>query len=203
MIFDFNGTIIDDVMLGVYCINELCARYLDRKPLDKEEYTHVFTFPVKHYYERVGFDFSVQDWDEVANAWVKMYNAHRDLYHLYSGVIERLRKNREESIENVLLSATEQGMLEDQLAELGIREYFDTVLGTSDIYARSKVPVIQNFMKGRDPKECLLVGDTLHDLDVAKSVEVPCILIANGHQARDVLEKEWKDVIGDIRELTI
>ena len=167
VIFDFNGTIIDDVDVGVECINELCREYLDRGPVFKEEYLHVFTFPVKDYYERIGFDFDAQDWNEVASRWVELYRERKEEIHLYPGVEEILKKNRLSGNKNILLSASRKDILETQLEELGIRSLFDEVWGISDIYASSKIPLIRTFMEGKDPEDCLFIGDTLHDLDVA------------------------------------
>ena len=203
VIFDFNGTVIDDVDVGVECINELCREYLDRGPVFKEEYLHVFTFPVKDYYEKIGFDFDVQDWSEVAHRWVELYREKKEKINVYPGVKEILMKNRLSGNKNILLSASRQDILETQLEELGIRSLFDEVWGISDIYASSKIPLFRKFIEDKDPEDCLFIGDTLHDLDVAKSAGVRCVLVANGHQAKDVLEVYCEDVVDDIREVKI
>ncbi len=48
-----------------------------------------------------------------------------------------------------------------------------------------------------------MIGDTLHDLETAKAMGVECILVANGHQAKDVLLKEYDKVVDDIREVKL
>ena len=48
-----------------------------------------------------------------------------------------------------------------------------------------------------------MLGDSLHDLDVANAMGVRCILVANGHQAKDILVKNWDNVVDDIREVKI
>ena len=47
VIFDFNGTIVDDLDISLEAINLTINKYLDRGPLDKEEYYKCFTFPIK------------------------------------------------------------------------------------------------------------------------------------------------------------
>ncbi|MBR2577437.1 MAG: HAD hydrolase-like protein, partial [Erysipelotrichaceae bacterium] len=54
VIFDFNGTVVDDLDLSLACINRTIEKYLDRGPLSKEEYYEVFTSPIKRYYEKAG-----------------------------------------------------------------------------------------------------------------------------------------------------
>ena len=54
IIWDWNGTLLDDVDLCVEAINMLLAR--ESLPLltGKEEYQRVFQFPIRAYYEAVG-----------------------------------------------------------------------------------------------------------------------------------------------------
>ena len=57
VLWDFNGTILDDVEPCIKSINELLVGH-GLKPLESvAEYQSVFGFPIKDYYERIGFDF--------------------------------------------------------------------------------------------------------------------------------------------------
>jgi len=47
-------------------------------------------------------------------------------------------------------------------------------------------------------KETVLIGDTIHDLEVAIEIGVDCILIANGHQSKKRLEAK---TLGNLRIL--
>ena len=203
VIFDFNGTVLDDLQVGIDSINDTIRAYLKRGPVDRQEYTHIFGFPVRDYYERVGFDFSKQDWDEVAQYWVNCYNSRRGEYRIFDGVLELLDENHAKGYQNILLSATKLSMLESQLEELGIRGRFDEVLGIDNIYATSKVPLIRDFMKDKKKEDCIFIGDTLHDLDVAESAGIECVLVANGHQAKEILETRCSRVYDDIREVRL
>ena len=66
VVFDFNGTVLDDVEVCLKAENYTIEHYkLDREPLTMDEYLHIFTFPVKDYYERVGFDWNKYSYEEV------------------------------------------------------------------------------------------------------------------------------------------
>ena len=52
IIFDFNGTILDDVDVNIECINQIAKKYLNREPVKKEEYLNIFDFPVIDYYKK-------------------------------------------------------------------------------------------------------------------------------------------------------
>jgi phosphoglycolate phosphatase len=46
-----------------------------------------------------------------------------------------------------------------------------------------------------------LIGDTLHDADVAKTIDVDCVLISNGHQSPEKLSLNGNTVLSDLSEL--
>lgn len=69
IIWDFNGTILDDVQVGIDSANELLTRYGLKKIKDVDHYHSIFGFPIKSYYERLGFDFNVLDYNVLAHEW--------------------------------------------------------------------------------------------------------------------------------------
>lgn len=205
VVFDFNGTILDDVQVGLKAENVCIKKYLKRKPMELDEYLHAFTFPVKSYYEKIGFRWDEgYTYEEVGDLWFKMYNEFKDEYKLFDGVEEMLIKNHELGNKNILLSASSLVELEKQLQELGIDKYFDEVLGIDNIYAESKVEIAKNWIKGKNPDDCMFIGDSLHDLESAKAMNIKnCVLVARGHQAKDVLLAEYDNVVDDIREVKL
>lgn len=203
VIFDFNGTIIDDVDLSINAINHTIKKYLSRPFLSKEEYLDVFTFPVKHYYEKVGFDFDKLDWLEVGQYWMDYYLSHKEQTKLYDGVIDLLISNRNKGYKNVIISASKQDILEQQLKELGIHDYFDIILGINDIYATSKMPIALKFISDKNPEDCIYLGDSKHDASVAKEMGVKCILIAKGHESKERLLRYNVDVVDDIGDINL
>ena len=98
---------------------------------------------------------------------------------------------------------TESRWLFSQVAFHGIDHLFSDILGTGDIYARSKVEIAKKWMaeKGVSGNEVLFVGDTTHDFEVAQSIGCECVLIARGHNSRAALEKTGAKVIDSIGEL--
>ncbi len=203
VIFDFNGTILDDVEVSVECLNKTIEKYLLRGPIDIKEYKNIFTFPVKKYYEAVGFDFEVLDWYEVGEYWMNLYldNAYR--CKLNDGIVDLLETNKRKGIKNVVLSASRIDILTKQLEDLGIKNYFAEILGIDNIYATSKLPIALKFIEDKDKNECLMIGDTLHDLQVANSMGIKCALVSIGHQSKEVLSKYSDNVYEDIGSIKI
>lgn len=206
VIFDFNGTVLDDVDVGLKAENMCIKKFLNRPPLSKDEYLHNFTFPVKTYYERIGFNFNEgkYTYEEVGAEWFKNYCSLKNEYKVYEGVEDILISNHNKGLKNILISASSLNELKIQLKELNIDKYFDDVLGIDNIYAESKVDIAKSWIKGKDPNDCMFIGDSLHDLDSARAMGITnCVLVCKGHQAKDVLLKEYDNVVDDIREVKI
>ena len=62
VIWDFNGTLLDDADAGLACVEELLRRR-GLPPLGSlARYREVFRFPIRDYYTDIGFDFSREPW---------------------------------------------------------------------------------------------------------------------------------------------
>ena len=161
LIWDFNGTILDDVRLGIDCVNEMLAvRGLPVIP-DEDAYREIFGFPIDDYYRRLGFDFEKEDYDTVlAPEWVAKYLAGEGNCTVMPGVSETIQAVKALGIPQVVLSASDVRQLTGQLERLGLLGEFEEVIGLDNIHARSKKAQALEWMAAH-PDACpLLVGDT-------------------------------------------
>lgn len=101
-------------------------------------------------------------------------------------------------ITQIVLSASEMSNLSSQMGEFDLADYFDEILGLSDIYAKSKIDLGLNYISRNKVEKALLIGDTTHDCEVAKSLGADCVLIPNGHQSRETLLTCGVPVLDDI-----
>ncbi len=189
IVWDFNGTILDDVNTGITSVNTmLAARGL--KTIDsREAYYGVFGFPIKDYYARLGFDFEKESYDSLAIEWVDLYNRNEYLSSLRDGVKQLLEYFKSVGLKQVVISASELNMLTRQLRGLGVLDYFDSVNGLDNIHANSKTALAEKWYHSENPGKVLFIGDTAHDYATALAVGADCVLVCGGHQSRAELEK--------------
>lgn len=201
VIWDFNGTIFDDVDVGIKSANTLLKR--QGLPLieNRKQYRDVFGFPIIDYYRKLGLVTTEESYNELAPVWVDIYNELEKSAKIFDGVEDKLKQIKEAGIKQIILSATETEMLKGQVKRLGIYDYFDDILGLDNIRAYSKVEVAKEWIKKEKPQKAVFLGDTTHDFEVAKQIGVECILIANGHQSREVLEKCGTKVIDSVKDI--
>jgi len=192
LVFDFNGTIVDDVERCLDLLNQmLVARH--HPIVSKDQYLEIFTFPIIEYYKKAGFAFKPEgedDFTALAKWFTKQYVDRFSSLSLYSDVLDVLSyfKNKKRL---VLLSATKKDLLIDECKTLGICSYFSDILGIKDIYAHSKSEVAKKYFLDNNisRNSALFIGDTLHDVEVAKEVGADSLLIYRGHQSKERLIK--------------
>ncbi len=198
IIWDFNGTILNDVHVGIKSVNTLLAKR-GLKIIDSVDYYHEkFVFPIIEYYKNLGFDFNAESYDTLAHEWVAEYLKNSGEAFVYAGVTDTMRSLKEMGYKQIILSATEKSMLTKQIGELGISEYIDEVLGCGDIYAYGKTEIAASWKAENPTAVALMVGDTLHDSQTAAAVGFDCLLVCGGHQSRAVLEDAGVEVIENI-----
>ena len=166
IIWDFNGTILDDVLIGIESINTLLGERNLPQIGSKDEYRESFGFPIVEWYKRLGFDFDKENYDVVAKQWVGEYLSRETEARLCDGVLAVLKKFHSDDIRQVIISASEINMLKKQVEFLGIKDYFDEIVGKSDIYASGKKEVAQKW-RSLNHGDMLFVGDTDHDHETA------------------------------------
>ncbi|MDE6660356.1 MAG: HAD hydrolase-like protein [Anaeroplasmataceae bacterium] len=199
---DFNGTIIDDVDLCLDLLNDI-LRNQNKKLVTKEQYKNIFTFPVKKYYELAGVDFSIESFESLADKFISAYQPLSLKCNLYPNSICAFQSLQKKGYHLVILSASEKNNLLEQCESFGIVPYFDAILGIDNIHAASKVGIALSYMKeqGIQGEDVLFVGDTLHDLEVAKAMGADCMLVSCGHQSTEVLKQGGVPILSSVYDL--
>ncbi|MFA5804764.1 MAG: HAD family hydrolase [Melioribacteraceae bacterium] len=202
IIWDWNGTIINDVDLCVELINWL-LKEKNLKMITKEEYKNIFTIPVKNYYAALGFDFKKEPFEVIGKRWMDEYERRKFECTVYDGVVNVMEKINKLGIGQSILSAYSQHTLEEMVAHFGLTKYFSHIVGLDNIYAAGKLHLGKNLMKrlNNGKGETLLIGDTEHDYEVAVEIGADCILSSNGHQSKEKLKVIDVLVIDDLRQL--
>lgn len=201
IIWDFNGTLFDDVDAGIASVNKMLSDRGLSTIADKEEYRKIFKFPIIDYYRGLGFDFNSEPYEVLAPVWVELYNMNSKKSKLQDGAVYALELFKEKGIPQLLLSATERNMLKRQTRELGIDEYFDDIYGLDNIHAYSKKELAFKWRRENPDAVPLFIGDTEHDAQVAKAADAECILISCGHQSNETLRKCGCIVCDDLYKL--
>lgn len=188
IIWDFNGTLYDDVDVCLSCGRRLMRAH-GLEPIGSlEEYRAIFGFPIIDYYARMGFDFEKTPYSELAVEWVAYYLERSKSSALYPDVVASLERVKAAGMAQLILSASQREMLRGQVQSLGILPYFDDLLGLDNIHAHSKQEIGKAWRERTPNARPLLIGDTEHDAEVAAAMGADCILIGCGHRPKAALQ---------------
>jgi phosphoglycolate phosphatase len=203
IIWDWNGTLLNDTWLCVEVLNGLLQRR-SREPISSEDYRRNFGFPVIQFYHYLGFDTDVDSFERVSREFIGDYEArwltecalHPEAQHVLSAMATT-------GLTHSVLSAAKQEALETGIRHFGLHAHFEALCGTDNIYAHGKIERGRQWINQLhwDPQEVVLIGDTLHDFEVAEAMGTDCILLAHGHHTPERLAVTGKPVAHSLGEL--
>lgn len=202
IIWDWNGTLLDDRWLCVESINKsLKKRNLPE--IDEEKYRDIFCFPVENYYKKLGFDFEQEPFTVSGTEFIANYNSRFHDPRLQEGVLDILNMINHRDISQSVLSAGKQEFVRDWVKFHGLQKFFIKVLGIHDHYAAGKTELGKMWIQQLKfpPENVLLIGDTIHDWEVSAAMGVECLLIAHGHTSMKRLQDTGKTVFKNLQEL--
>jgi phosphoglycolate phosphatase len=204
IIWDWNGTLLNDTQACVNTLNTL-LQVRNLPTLSVDRYRELFDFPVYDFYRTVGFELDNEDWDELSVTFHELFRADESLA-LHADTMSTLENMRERGYRQSVLSASHQSILDSMICEYKLRDFFQWVRGIDNLYGDSKINAGGQLVHdmGISGREILLVGDSLHDYEVARKLGVRCLLVACGHQAHARLALTGNcvlDSIGDVAEI--
>ncbi len=190
IIWDWNGTLLDDVWLCVDIMNDILTKY-DLPEITIETYKNLFDFPVKDYYAKVGFDFDKISFEEVGTEFIEKYNKRVSECKLQKDAEQVLDHFNSCDVEQSILSARDKKQLDIDLEYYGIKKYLTHISGLNNHYAAGKLENAKLLLEKIDakPSEILMIGDTTHDFEIAKKLSLNRIILDTGHQSTERLKK--------------
>lgn len=190
IIWDWNGTLFNDVELCKDIMNNLLRRF-DLPLLSIEKYKEVFTFPVEDYYKKAGLDLNITSFEVLGKDFMDEYEKRKFECSLFPDVILALNYFSQKGITQSILSAYYHQTLLEIVEHYKISTYFEKLAGLDNIYAGGKFEIGKRLIAELPYRkdEIVLIGDTMHDKDVADELGIKAIIIASGHQDEARLKK--------------
>jgi len=203
ILWDWNGTLLNDTHICIDAINIL-LRERTKEEIDEEIYRDIFTFPVRDYYVKAGFDFNQEPFEKPAIEFIEYYEELVKQADLFDDARETLEKFRDKGFNQLILSAMQHDSLNKMVSDHGIDHFFSKISGIEDHYAAGKADNGRKLIAGLDGDagEIIMLGDTIHDHEVAEELDVRVILIARGHQSEARLKKTARTVVRNFKELS-
>lgn len=202
IIWDWNGTLVDDAWLCVEILNDL-LRQNNMKSVTLQEYRDMFEFPVINYYQKIGFDVSSGSFEKIADHFFSAFDERFSECVLRKDAPETITAISQRGVRHFILSATEHNTLLNMVAERFKPGLFSDIQGIKERNAAGKIEEGKAFLNRLNiaPESILLIGDTTHDYQVATALGVDCVLLAGGHQSKERLSSVGTQVADSMQDI--
>ncbi len=192
--WDWNGTLLDDTDAALKTLNIMIEERGGR-PIEMPFYLDNFAFPVRPFYDKIGIVARDEDeWNYIAREYHEVYL--RQEKALNRGAFAALEAAKAAGCRQSIVSALRQDLLEEETSRYGVAGYFDYLYGSNNLDGASKLSRARELMKHllstqtpknpqtQTPKQrIVLIGDALHDKEVADALGIPCVMCAQGSHA--------------------
>jgi phosphoglycolate phosphatase len=168
-----------------------------------EEYREQFDFPVRDYYKRLGLPDKGSEFSEISSHFIEKYHVHWKECPLQKYAREVVSTIDSLGVYQSLLSAGKEEHVKSFVRHHNLHDYFFAIVGTTNIYAEGKIDRATSFMNTSALKDqrYLLVGDTLHDYEVAQALGIDCLLFSKGHHSEKKLAQTGSPIINELDQV--
>ena len=196
LIFDWSGTLVDDLGPVIEATNAVLSHY-ELAPLDREGFRRSFRLPYREFYQELLPDVALEELEALFRpAFDNATTRVTPLPHSREK-LEWCRRNR---IRCFVLTSMDPSAFERQLDDFEMRDYFEaTYAGVVD-----KRELIHQLLTTHDLKasETAFVGDMTHDVETARHGGISSIAVLTGYNHPELLATVRPDItVNDLEGL--
>ncbi len=201
IIWDWNGTLLNDIGASLASVNDM-LELRGKPPIDTAFYKECICTPIKGFYEKT-FDMENEDYSVIIKQYNNGYLHHLKDCGLTSGALEALAYFKEQGAKQIIVSSSNNDQLLCNAEKYGVNGFFDAILGAGDYFAGSKIERARNYLEENRVQKgkVLVIGDLIHDAELAAELSADCFLLTSGHEHPSRLEKANVPLIDDLFEL--
>lgn len=199
LILDFDGTIADTQQSILHTM-KFVADSFNIKEIDETLIKSLIGLPLKTTFEKA-FALDENSIQQATIMYRKHYNEIAiDTISLFENVKNTLGDFYRQGIQLNVASSKGKEALTKILKKHQVYELFSFVGGEEDVKAKKPSPEIVNLIMSRhnyDSKECLVIGDTVFDIEMGQRTNVDTCGVTYGNNTREELQRQRPNYIID------
>jgi len=180
IVFDWDGTIIDSASSIAECIRD-SARDLGLPVPTTERASHVIGLGLHDSLRLAVPELQAQQYPEFVAAYRKHFLAREDTMGLFAGMEDLLKELKGQHLLAIATGKSRRG-LDRALAATGIRPLFRASRCADETNPKPHPAMLLELMAelGFSKDQTLMIGDTSHDLEMARAAEVDSVAVTYG-----------------------
>ena len=198
LIFDWSGTLVDDLGPVIEATNAVLAIYA-LPPFERDAFRRQFRLPYREFYHELLPHVPLE---ELEAHFRTAFDAALAPVTVLPHAREKLAWCRARGVRTFVLTSMDSIAFARQLVELGLHECFEaTYSGVAD--KRQRIHAILQ-THGLDPAHTAMVGDMTHDMDTARHGGIAAIAVLTGYNPPEILAAVHPDfTVADLGALQI
>jgi phosphoglycolate phosphatase-like HAD superfamily hydrolase len=189
VIWDWNGTLVDDLPVVVAAVNVSLAA-IGEGPIDADGYRDHYTRPVRVFYDRL-LSRAVTDaeWEKINATFHATYVDTLSRVPLAYDAVAAIDTIANAGATQSILSMWEHDALVPEVARHGIHPRMTRIDGNVRSNGETKAALLEAHLSalGRGT-EAVMIGDSTDDAEAARAVGIDCVIYDGGSHHRAKLE---------------
>ena len=188
LVFDWDGTLMDSAGAIVASIQASCAD-LGLPIPTRERAAHVIGLGLKDALSYAVPELPPEDYGKLSERYRHHYLARDPDIELFPGMREMLVGLKQRGYLLAVATGKSRVGLDRVLAATQLQPYFDSSRCADETHSKPHPAMLQELMQELliDAQSTLMIGDTVHDMQMALSAGVPALAVSYGAHPRDSL----------------
>lgn len=201
--FDWDGTLFDSTAIIVRCIQRAVADVGGTVPTDREA-SYVIGMALTEALAHAAPDVPRDLYPELGQRYRHHYMAHRNDLSLFEGVLPLLEALRERQHWLAVATGKSRRGLDEVLATVQLRGMFNGSRTADETAGKPDPRMLHELMRefGTEPERTLMIGDTTHDLQMARNAGCASVGVSYGaHEPGGFAVLQPEAVVHSVSEL--
>ena len=180
IVFDWDGTILDSPAAIAECIQGACGD-LGLEVPDRERASHVIGLGMQELMRMIAPALAAERYGEFTDAYRKHFRAREPAMQLYPGMAELIQGLSSRLALGIATAKSRRG-LERALDATGLRPHFRASRTADETNPKPHPAMLLEILEelSISPENALMIGDTSHDMQMARAAGVDALAMTYG-----------------------
>ncbi len=186
--FDWDGTLFDSTAIITRCIQLAVGDVGGRVPTT-EQASYVIGLGLEQALAHAAPDVPPERYAQLGQRYRHHYQAHQDDLSLFEGALELLGELKSRGHKLAVATGKSRRGLDDVLRRVELRSVFDATRTADETAGKPNPQMLLELMKQLQVSAArtLMIGDTTHDLQLARNAGCASVAVSYGAHADDEL----------------
>lgn len=204
IIWDWNGTLLNDIWLVMETVNDLLQKS-GKQHLSVAEFKANFEYPITKFLSNLGFPNDPETLNMLYHKFIEKYEMNVSDSSLMPHGMEVVKNFYSAGVKQILMSMRRKKQVLREAKGFGVFPFMHQVIANKSDLEYDKFEMLNRFLKYNplETENVLCVGDTIYDWQVANHFGIDCVLLSGGYQDLTQYADKKIHIIQSLKELQL